>query len=98
MLDERCAGEGGNRYRPHIDPIRGRQILGRHVRERVAIEDQRHDPQIQRAGAKPQHQRHEEQWALQTGEDARGRYQHRQNSDGSGRHDADQPATVEALG
>jgi hypothetical protein len=42
------------------------------VDERVAEEDQRYDPQIQRAAAKPQHQRPEQQRALKTHENAGG--------------------------
>ena len=90
------SSQRGNRHRAHVDPIRRRQIAGRKAEERIAVEDQRHHPDIEHAAPQPHGQGHEVELEPIGLVDARSK-QRRGHGQGLRRHHRQQPAAVDTL-
>jgi len=93
--DEQRTGQRRYRHGAHIDPVRGRQVVGRKAEKRIAVEDQRHQPYIQHASPQPHGQGQEIQ--LQPVRLLAGGGQQRAgHGNGLRRHDRQQPAAIDA--
>jgi hypothetical protein len=53
ILNQDRAGERRDGHRPHVDPVRGREIGRRELEKRVAIEDQRDNPEVHHPATQP---------------------------------------------
>ena len=94
--DEQRPRQGRDRHCAHVDPVRRRQIAGGEREEGVAVEDQRHHPDVKHAAPQPHREREEVHFQLARLVDVGGE-QRAEDRDRLCCHDCEQPRTADPL-
>ena len=92
--EEQGAGQRGNGHRSHVDPVRRHQIRRREAEERVAIEDQRYEPDVEHSAGEPEGEADEQQNVRPL---RRRRQERCERGDRFRGHHGHQPTSVDAL-